>query len=307
MSTKHLAHRRPSAEKNHLITAEGTQWGIQWFVSRADTKFVILSFTKTYMNVQSSVSPSSPSLIAPKSPNQSTSQPHHHITPLLWSLQCLLLPLLCCSTAPCGSLWESRSGCPGLLLCDSPAVVFIWQAFSECLLCTWPWTCSGNATPSLKNLQWEKDASLSRDKDSREDVLWGWGGDLRESGTSQVTLVVKNLPANAEDIRDAGLIPGSGRSPGGGHSNPLQYSCLENPMDRGADGLQSTGLQRVGYDLACRQSVFLWSTWLTVGPTHSFSSLPLSHPSDDLRSVLDKEGSDLKEFTYEILIASPKD
>ena len=51
---------------------------------------------------------------------------------------------------------------------------------------------------------------------------------------SQVTLVVKNSPANAEDIRDAGLIPGLGRSPGGGHSNPLQYSCLKNPVDRGA-------------------------------------------------------------------------
>ena len=46
--------------------------------------------------------------------------------------------------------------------------------------------------------------------------------------------MVKNLPANAEDIRDSGLIPRSGRSPGGGHGNPLQYSCLENPMDRGA-------------------------------------------------------------------------
>ena len=46
--------------------------------------------------------------------------------------------------------------------------------------------------------------------------------------------MVKNLPANAEDIRDVGLIPGLGRSPGGGHDNPLQYSCLENPMDRGA-------------------------------------------------------------------------
>ena len=41
--------------------------------------------------------------------------------------------------------------------------------------------------------------------------------------------VVKNPPANAGDIRDVGLIPGSGRSPGGGHGNPLQYSCLENP------------------------------------------------------------------------------
>ena len=52
--------------------------------------------------------------------------------------------------------------------------------------------------------------------------------------TSQVALVVKNLPASAGDIRDTGLIPGSGRSPGGGHGNPLRYSCLENSMDRGA-------------------------------------------------------------------------
>ena len=49
-----------------------------------------------------------------------------------------------------------------------------------------------------------------------------------------MVLVVKNPPANAGDIRDAGSIPGSERSLGGGHGNPLQYSCLENPMDRGA-------------------------------------------------------------------------
>ena len=46
--------------------------------------------------------------------------------------------------------------------------------------------------------------------------------------------VVKNLPANAGDTRHVGLIPGLGRSPGGRHGNPLQYSCLKNPMDRGA-------------------------------------------------------------------------
>ena len=51
---------------------------------------------------------------------------------------------------------------------------------------------------------------------------------------SQVAPVVKNLPANAGDVRDAGLIPGLGRSPGGGHGNPFQCSCLENPRDRGA-------------------------------------------------------------------------
>jgi len=47
-------------------------------------------------------------------------------------------------------------------------------------------------------------------------------------------LVINNLPANTGDIRDASSIPGSGRYPGEGNGNPLQYSCLENPMDRGA-------------------------------------------------------------------------
>ena len=46
--------------------------------------------------------------------------------------------------------------------------------------------------------------------------------------------MVKNFPASAGDVRDTGSIPGSGRSSGGGHGSPLQYSCLENPMDRGA-------------------------------------------------------------------------
>ena len=50
---------------------------------------------------------------------------------------------------------------------------------------------------------------------------------------SYVALVVKNLPANAEDIRDRGLIPGLGRSPREGYGKRIQYSCLENPMDRG--------------------------------------------------------------------------
>ena len=50
----------------------------------------------------------------------------------------------------------------------------------------------------------------------------------------QVVVVVKNSPANAKEVKDLGSIPGLGRSPGGGHGNTLQYSCLENPMERGA-------------------------------------------------------------------------
>ena len=72
------------------------------------------------------------------------------------------------------------------------------------------------------------------------------------SWASRVALVVKNPPASAGDIRDTGSIPGSGRSLGGGHGNPLLYSCLENPMDRGAwQGIVHRldyRLQRVGHD-----------------------------------------------------------
>ena len=62
--------------------------------------------------------------------------------------------------------------------------------------------------------------------------------------TSQVVLVVKNLPANAGDMSDLGSIPGWGRSPGGGHGNPLQFSCLENLMDRGAWWAKDQGVAK---------------------------------------------------------------
>ena len=60
--------------------------------------------------------------------------------------------------------------------------------------------------------------------------------------------MVKNAAANAPDLRDRGSIPGSGRSPGERHGNPLQCSCLENPMDRGAWWAQSMGSERLRYD-----------------------------------------------------------
>ena len=60
--------------------------------------------------------------------------------------------------------------------------------------------------------------------------------------------MVENPPVNAGDIRDEGSLPAPGRSPGRGHRNTLQYSCLENPrQDKEAGGLQSMGSQRVGY------------------------------------------------------------
>ena len=68
-----------------------------------------------------------------------------------------------------------------------------------------------------------------------------------------MALLAKSLPANSEHLRDLGLIPGSRRSPGGGHGNPLQYSCQGNPMDRGAwQATVQWGHKRVGYDLATK-------------------------------------------------------
>ena len=64
--------------------------------------------------------------------------------------------------------------------------------------------------------------------------------------------MVKNPPANEGGIRDVGSIPGSGRPPGGGHGNPLHYSCLENPMDRGAWQATVYGVTRVKHDLVTK-------------------------------------------------------
>ena len=65
---------------------------------------------------------------------------------------------------------------------------------------------------------------------------------------SRVALVVKNPPANAGNIRGADSIPGSGRFPGGGHGNPLQYSCVGNLPETEEPGGRQSGLQRVGLD-----------------------------------------------------------
>ena len=80
---------------------------------------------------------------------------------------------------------------------------------------------------------------------------------------SQVALVVKNPPANAGDIRDVGSICGLGRSPGGGLGNPLQYSCLENPMDRGA--WQAT-VHRVAKSRTRLKQLGVYARWIYIDP-----------------------------------------
>ena len=74
--------------------------------------------------------------------------------------------------------------------------------------------------------------------------FWKWLEDIGFPGSS----LVKNLPANEGDARDTGSIPALGRSPGEGNGNPLQYSCMGNPMDGVPGGLQSLGSQRVAHD-----------------------------------------------------------
>ena len=73
-------------------------------------------------------------------------------------------------------------------------------------------------------------------------------GEARGMEASQVAPVVKSSPASAGDVREAGLIPALGRSLGGGHDNLLQYSCLDNPIDRGAWQATVIGSQRVPQD-----------------------------------------------------------
>ena len=92
--------------------------------------------------------------------------------------------------------------------------------------------------------------------------------------------VVKNLPASTEDAGDTSLIPGSGRSPGGGNGKPLQYSCLENPVDRGAWWTTVSGVAKSQIQLsswACTHGGGYAKQWSQRRRT--WSPLPSYHPS----------------------------
>ena len=89
----------------------------------------------------------------------------------------------------------------------------------------------------------------------RNQHYWRPGGFPGGSISKESTCNAKETVCSAGDL---GLIPGSGRSPGEGNGNPLQYVCLGNPMDRGAGRLQFMGLQRVGHDLATKPSPYTW-------------------------------------------------
>ena len=118
----------------------------------------------------------------------------------------------------------------GLWFLTIICVFYLWQLeLNHCLgnLEAKTVSCSEDGYPNLST-------SLTSISIIYKTLLWLWNILLRSRQASQVVLVVKNLPANAGDIRDEGSPPGLGRSPGRGHGNALQYSCLGNPMDRGA-------------------------------------------------------------------------
>ena len=126
---------------------------------------------------------------------------------------------------------SAQEGAGAPVTCATAAATHIWPA----LLLWWlrAQTAPGAGPSSQGNLEREQLWVLSRTDGLITTPFVGvcvyiW------SGASQVALVVRNPPADAADIRDAGLSPGLGRSPGGGHGNPLHYSFLENPKDRGA-------------------------------------------------------------------------
>ena len=117
--------------------------------------------------------------------------------------------------------------------------IWVWLCCLEChgqvhcvvnssCLGSLPWFWAASSWCSEFRTQWSRcfssQAFVPSSLETTPSLLFG----------DQVALVVKSLPTSAGDIRDVGLIPGLGRSSGRGHGNPLQYSCLENPMNRGA-------------------------------------------------------------------------
>ena len=112
---------------------------------------------------------------------------------------------------------------------------------------------------------------------------------------SQVVLVAKNTPANAGDIRDSGLIPGSRRSPGREHGNPLQYSCLEHPLDRGAWWATFQRVAKSQTLLKCEYS----QPWIFIGRTDAEAEAPILWPPDVKSRLVGKDPDAGKDWGQE--------
>ena len=98
-------------------------------------------------------------------------------------------------------------------------------------------------------------------------------------------LLVKNLPASAGDTRDVGLIPGLGRSPRVGNGNSLQYSCLENSMDRGAWWAIAHGVTKSRTRLSTHALQLALTSSVTLGKLSNLLGLLVFHPEDNKRTI----------------------
>ena len=120
-------------------------------------------------------------------------------------------------------------GHPFLLLPPIPPASESFSDATQVTQCKFPASLSGDTV-----FDHQMAPSLSCGPDAFPKPVATFDSLLPLTLTSQMALVVKKLPAKVGDIKDTGSIPGLGRSPGKGNGNPLQYFCLENPMDRGA-------------------------------------------------------------------------
>ena len=127
----------------------------------------------------------------------------------------------------------------------NPACTSESSQFTYCLSLPWRILSITLLACEMSAVVWQLDHSLAL-------PFFGIGMNFPDGS------VGKESTCNAGDTGDMGLIPGLGRSPGGWHGNSLQYPCLENPMNRGAWGVQSTGLQRIRHNLATDRLSFTY-------------------------------------------------
>ena len=144
----------------------------------------------------------------------------------------------------CYSLDSSHPPCPllhpqvcylHLWLYSCPANRFICIIFPDSIYVFIYDTCF--SLPDLLHSVWQTLRQSTAQQMTQFVTFYGWGiflCNVPHLWVSRVVLVVENPPADGREVKDSGSVPGSGKCPGGEHGNPLQYSCLENPVDRGA-------------------------------------------------------------------------
>ena len=127
----------------------------------------------------------------------------------------------------------------------------------------------------------------------------------QQSWASLVALAVKNLPANTGDVWDVGLIPGSRRFPGAGKGNPLQCSCLGNPMDRGAWQAMVCRSQRVGHGWSDLAQHKMWHPHSFIPPGSLFPLISISMTTLFSKALIISAAAAAKSFSRVRLCVTP--